>query len=61
MTFKIKPKAGFIIRDPETMAILNSLGEVKPKTSYWLRHLKDGSVELVGDSEKKATKSKEGG
>ncbi|WP_044469797.1 DUF2635 domain-containing protein [Mannheimia massilioguelmaensis] len=45
--FKIKPKAGLIIRDPDTFEPLSEKGEDKPKTSYWLNHLKAGDVELV--------------
>lgn len=38
--FKIKPKKGLIIRDPETFELLAEEGEEKPRTSYWLNHLK---------------------
>lgn len=51
--FKIKPKKGLIIRDPETFEQLSENGEEKPKTAYWLNHLKNGDVELV---ESKSTK-----
>ncbi|WP_370429596.1 DUF2635 domain-containing protein [Actinobacillus pleuropneumoniae] len=53
-TFKIKPKAGLLIRDPETFELLNEQGEVKPKISYWLNHLKNGDVEIVADTAKAA-------
>ncbi|EEY13310.1 DUF2635 domain-containing protein [Mannheimia haemolytica] len=46
-TFKIKPKAGLIIRDPNTFEPLSEKGEEKPKSGYWLKHLKNGDVELV--------------
>lgn len=39
-TFKIKPKTGLLIRDPETFELLSESGEDKPKISYWLNHLK---------------------
>lgn len=46
-TFYIKPKTGLIIRDPETFEQLNAKGEEKPQSGYWLKHLKNGDVELV--------------
>lgn len=45
--FKIKPRKGVIIRDPETFGLLSEQGEIKPKTSYWLNHLKNGDVEII--------------
>lgn len=56
-TFKIKPKAGLLIRDPETFELLAESGEDKPKISYWLNHLKNGDVELVNDTTTKAKNS----
>ncbi|OOF50904.1 DUF2635 domain-containing protein [Rodentibacter genomosp. 1] len=56
-TFKIKPKAGLLIRDPETFELLSESGEEKPKISYWLNHLKNGDVELVNDTTTKAKNS----
>lgn len=53
---KIKPKAGLIIRDPESFEQLAAAGEEKPETAYWLNHLKAGDVELVSD--KSASKAK---
>lgn len=49
-TFKIKPKQGLIIRDPDSFEILSETGEEKPRTGYWLNHLKAGDVELVKDT-----------
>lgn len=43
----IKPKAGLIIRDPDTYEILPPAGAEKPQSSYWLRHLQSGDVVLV--------------
>lgn len=57
-TFKIKPKAGLIIRDPDTFEPLNDKGEEKPQSSYWLKHLKNGDVELVETKTTKETKTK---
>lgn len=54
---KIKPKAGLIIRDPESFEQLSAEGEEKPETAYWLNHLKAGDVELV--REKTSTKTKQ--
>ncbi|WKS99790.1 DUF2635 domain-containing protein [Gallibacterium salpingitidis] len=48
--FKIKPRKGLIIRDPETFELLAENGEEKPRTGYWLNHLKNGDVELVKTS-----------
>lgn len=56
-TFKIKPKAGLLIRDPETFELLAESGEEKPKISYWLNHLKNGDVEQVNDTTTKSQNS----
>ncbi|AAC23157.1 DUF2635 domain-containing protein [Haemophilus influenzae] len=56
-TFKIKPKTGLLIRDPETFELLSESGEDKPKISYWLNHLKNGDVELVTETTTKAKNS----
>ncbi|MDY4480295.1 MAG: DUF2635 domain-containing protein [[Pasteurella] aerogenes] len=59
-TFKIKPKQGLIIRDPDSFEILSETGEEKPRTSYWLNHLKTGDVELVKETRtSKSTTQKE--
>ncbi|HII3786366.1 TPA: DUF2635 domain-containing protein [Pasteurella multocida] len=54
--FKIKPKQGFVIRDPETFEQLAEEGEEKPRTSYWLNHLKNGDVEIVETKSRKGEK-----
>ncbi|HDR1810472.1 TPA: DUF2635 domain-containing protein [Pasteurella multocida] len=54
--FKIKPKKGLIIRDPETFEQLAEEGEEKPRTSYWLNHLKNGDVEIVETKSRKGEK-----
>lgn len=56
-TFKIKPKTGLLIRDPETFELLSESGEDKPQISYWLNHLKNGDVELVTETTTKAKNS----
>lgn len=44
-TFKIYPaRAGLIVRDPRTRKPLSKDGETKPKSGYWLRRLREGSV-----------------
>lgn len=47
---KIKPKAGLIIRDPDSFEILSVDGEEKPQTAYWLNHLKNGDVIIVNEN-----------
>lgn len=51
----IKPAPGCLVRDPRTKLPLAASGEKKPKTGYWLRRLRDGSVVPV---EKPAKQSK---
>lgn len=43
----IKPAPGCLVRDPRTKAPLASEGEKKPKSGFWLRRLRDGSVVKV--------------
>ncbi|WP_421209996.1 DUF2635 domain-containing protein [Aeromonas enteropelogenes] len=40
----IKPAPGCLVRDPRTLKPLDAEGETKPKTPYWLRRLREGSV-----------------
>lgn len=54
--FKIKPRKGLIIRDPETFEPLDEQGEIKPQTSYWLNHLKNGDVEILSPKTRKGEK-----
>ncbi|WP_023604307.1 DUF2635 domain-containing protein [Aliivibrio logei] len=50
---KIKPtNKDVLVRDPITRVPLNVKGEVKPRNSYWLRRIQDGSVVIVTDKEK---------
>lgn len=53
-TLKIKPTAGMIARDPQTLQVLAEQGEEKPRNSYWLKRLKDGDVIIVTDAKKGA-------
>ncbi|MBD0786416.1 DUF2635 domain-containing protein [Vibrio sp. Y2-5] len=55
-TIKIKPLNGLIVRDPETREPLKVEGEEKPRNPYWLRRLKEKSVELVGTNVTKTAK-----
>ena len=41
--FLFVPKPGVIVRDPATMKQVAASGEMKPRNSYWLRRLRDGS------------------
>ncbi|HBV77660.1 MULTISPECIES: DUF2635 domain-containing protein [Vibrio] len=43
----IKPKGELLVRDPETRVPLKKQGETKPRNSYWLRRIQDGSCELI--------------
>jgi len=53
-TFKVKPKKGLLVRDPETREPLKDTGEEKPRDIYWLRRVAAGDVEEV--KAKSATK-----
>lgn len=50
-TIRIKPRAGLIVRDPETFQILATEGEVKRNSQYWQRRLRDGDVIEVKETE----------
>jgi hypothetical protein len=44
-TVKLYPtRRGLIVRDPHTRKPLSESGEMKPKTGYWLRRMREGSV-----------------
>ena len=43
--FFIKPAPGRKVRDPQSGEHLSEAGEEKPRTSYWLRRIKDGDVQ----------------
>ena len=44
---KIKPEKGLLVRDPITREPLKATGELKPRNTYWLRRINDGSAHLV--------------
>lgn len=52
--FFIKPKPGAKVRDPHTSIHLADEGELKPRTSFWVRRINDGDV--VETKAPKATK-----
>ena len=54
---KLKPKEGYIVRDPQSHRPLSAEGEEKPRTQYWLRRLRDGDVVEVGADTPPARKS----
>lgn len=55
-TLKIKPVDGVTVRDPQTLQPLAVSGEEKPRTSYWLKRLKDGDVIEITETTKKGAK-----
>lgn len=46
-TFKIKPKQGVTVKDPDTLVPLKKEGEDKPRNAYWLRRVKDGDCIVI--------------
>lgn len=49
---RVRPRSGLLIRDPANPATpLPVRGAEVPKTSYWLRRVQRGDVELVSDFE----------
>ena len=47
MKKKIKPREGFIVRDPLTREVLPAKGAEVEISVYWLRRLKGGDVVAV--------------
>ena len=43
-TMFVRPAEGLKIRDPETGNYLPDTGQIVPRSSFWLRRLKDGDV-----------------
>ena len=43
---KVYPVEGRRVRDPATGQVVPSEGLLVPRTSYWVRRLRDGDVEL---------------
>lgn len=50
----IKPVPGRTVRDPETLAILAEGGELKERSAFWLKRIKDDDV--IVDKPAKSTK-----
>ncbi len=48
----VKPKEGLLVRDEKTKQILPIEGKIVEMSTYWVRRLKDGDVELVKSVEK---------
>lgn len=46
-TVFVKPAKGCKVRDPNTMAFLPDEGEEKPRSTYWLRRIRMGDVDVV--------------
>lgn len=43
-TMFVKPKAGLVLRRPDSGAVLSAEGARVPKNSFWMRRLADGDV-----------------
>lgn len=50
----VKPAAGLLVRDPQTKFPLPAEGREVQPTSYWLRRVASGDVELVEAPEESA-------
>ena len=48
---RVRPRAGVIVRDPETKQPVPASGRDVPRSTYWMRQLLDGDLELVPDNE----------
>jgi hypothetical protein len=47
---QVRPRSGLLVRDPANPPIpLPAEGAEVPRTTYWLRRLAKGDVELVND------------
>ena len=44
MSVYVKPAPGLIVRDPDTREPLPAAGAWVPRTTYWVRRLRDGDV-----------------
>lgn len=49
---KIRPKDGLKVPKPLSTTFLRAEGEDVEQTSYWIRRINEGAVELVEESEK---------
>lgn len=48
MRFFVKPKRGRIVRDPRSRLPLPAEGKEVPGSSFWVRRIEAGDVELAG-------------
>ena len=51
----VKPKEGLKILRPDTHTVLAKCGEHVPKTSFWLKRVKQKDVSLIDIEEKKVS------
>ena len=57
-TIKIKPaRNGLVVRDPRTGEPLDPRGQLKPRSNYWMRRLRDGDVVDVNARKRSASKT----
>lgn len=54
--YLVRPLNGYKIRNPQTMKHLSEAGERVKKSSYWLRRKKEGSIEIIDESENQTKK-----
>lgn len=54
----VKPAEGLKVRDPVTMDHLPATGAEVPRTTYWLRRLRDGDVVQAKRAARKPAKAK---
>jgi len=48
---RVRPRPGFVVRDPETKQPVPAEGREVPASTYWMRRVKDGDLELVADDD----------
>lgn len=49
---RVRPRSGLLVRDPANPPVpLAPSGADVPKTTYWMRRLAKGDVELLQDTE----------
>ncbi len=46
---RVKVASGIVLRDPKTMQMISTEGTLVTKSAFWLRRLKAGDCQLVGD------------
>lgn len=53
-TLHLRPVGELLVRDPLTRERLPQAGAVVPKSSFWMRRLREGSVEEVPEPKTKS-------